>query len=62
MDCGIKGKVCGPESALYGMGFIGALIYYVTTAPDGIGIIFGIVKAVFWPAFLVHGALSFMGI
>jgi len=61
MDCSIKERVCGPESALYGMGFIGALIYFVTTAPNAVEIMIGFFKAVFWPAFLVFAALSFMG-
>ncbi len=41
------------SSAVYGMGLIGALIYFLqhaTTLSQGL---LGIVKAIFWPAFFV---------
>jgi hypothetical protein len=65
--CGIGNKVkhhagshgCG--SALYGLGFLGALYYYLTTATSLLGIVIGVVKALFWPAFLVFGLLKFLG-
>lgn len=52
---------CGGGSAFYGLGFIGALAYYVTTAPDLVGIIIGILKAIFWPAFLVFELMKYLG-
>ncbi len=60
----LKGQMCGHGGggAVYGLGFVGALIYYLTTAPDiWIGII-GIFKAMLWPAFFVYGALKFLGV
>jgi len=48
----------GPNSAVYGLGFIGAVIYYVSTATGfWIGVL-GILKAFVWPAFLVYEALK----
>lgn len=44
--------------AVYGMGFIGAAIYYISHATSfGMGV-WGFVKAIFWPAFLVYEALK----
>jgi hypothetical protein len=48
--------------ALYGMGFLGALIYYLQTAASfGAGLI-GIVKAIFWPAVVVHKAFQLLSL
>lgn len=49
------------DSALYFFGFIGAVIYYISTASTfWIGVI-GVLKAMVWPAFLVFEALKFLG-
>lgn len=43
---------------MYGLGFIGAAVYFIQHAPTvWLGLI-GIVKALFWPAFLVYYALK----
>ena len=55
----MHGHGCG--GAIYGLGFIGALIYFVTTAPSIWVAILGVIKAVLWPAFLVYGALMALG-
>lgn len=49
----------GPVSgAIYGLGFIGAAVYYISTATTfWIGII-GFLKAIVWPAFLVFEAMK----
>ena len=45
------------SNGLYFMGFIGAAIYYISTATDfWIGVV-GVLKAIVWPAFLVYEAL-----
>ncbi len=47
--------------AMYGLGMIGAAIYYLQHAATfGEGVI-GLLKAVVWPAFLVHKLLGFLG-
>jgi len=51
----------GGGGALYGLGFIGALVYYLTTAPSLLAGVIGVVKAILWPAFLVYGVLKFIG-
>jgi hypothetical protein len=63
LKCNMKDHVHqhGPGSAVYGLGFIGALIYYVTTAPTLWMAVVGILKAIVWPAFLVYGMLKFLG-
>jgi len=51
----------GPGGAIYGLGFLGALIYYLTTAASIWAGLIGIVKAIFWPAVVVYGLLKFLG-
>jgi len=51
----------GSGGALYGLGFLGALWYYLTTATSLLGGILGVIKAILWPAFLVYGLLKFLG-
>jgi len=60
MRCHVRDR--GPESAVYGMGLIGSFVYYITTATTAWGIVVGIFKSIFWPAFLVYGALKTLGI
>jgi hypothetical protein len=58
----IEGIKChGTGSAIYGLGFLGALFYYVSTAPDLGTAVLGIFKAFLWPAFLVYSVLLFIG-
>ncbi|MFP4112039.1 MAG: hypothetical protein ACLFPQ_00230 [Candidatus Woesearchaeota archaeon] len=46
---------------LYFMGFLGAAIYYISTADSfWIGVL-GFLKAIIWPLFLVLEALKFLG-
>jgi len=57
--CGHWHKCCG--GGIYGLGFIGALVYYLSTAATfWIGVL-GILKALVWPAFLVFHLLKFLG-
>jgi hypothetical protein len=53
---------CGAQSgAVYGLGFIGAAIYYISAATSfWIGAL-GILKAMVWPAFLVYELLKNFG-
>ena len=43
--------------AVYGLGLIGALIYFIHTATSFWDGIYGVFQAVFWPAYLVYGLL-----
>lgn len=50
---------CG---GFYGLGFIGAAIYFISNAVTfGAGVI-GFLKAIVWPAFLVYEAFKFFGL
>ena len=53
---------CGPAGAVYGLGFIGAAIYYVSISTSFWMGVLGVLKAIVWPAFLVYGALKSLGI
>lgn len=45
--------------AVYGLGFIGALVYFIQHTPTfWIGVL-GFFKAIFWPAFLIYKFLEF---
>jgi hypothetical protein len=46
--------------ALYGLGFIGAAVYYISTATGFWMGVLGFLKALVWPAFLVFGLLKFL--
>ncbi|MCF7865829.1 hypothetical protein K9L67_03750 [Candidatus Woesearchaeota archaeon] len=55
---------CGHEcgGAIYGLGFLGAAIYYISTATGfWVGVI-GVIKAMIWPIFLVHGLFRLLGL
>lgn len=48
----------GCASGIYGLGFIGAAIYYIQTATGFWGGVLGVLKAIVWPAFLIHKLLG----
>ena len=50
------------SGALYGQGFIGAIIYFISTAGSFWMGVLGILKAMVWPAFLVYHALIALGV
>lgn len=48
------------SSAIYGLGFIGAAVYFISIATSfGAGVL-GFLKALVWPAFLVYQAFQFL--
>jgi hypothetical protein len=49
-------------AGVYGLGFIGAAIYYIQHAPTFWAGVIGVLKALVWPAFLVYHALGYFGI
>jgi hypothetical protein len=51
----------GPAGAVYGLGFIGAAVYFIGQAPTFWMGVLGFLKAIVWPAFLVYGLLKFLG-
>lgn len=58
-NCGQDSNACG--GALYGLGFVGAAIYYVTHTAGFWSAVLGVLKAMVWPAFLVYKMLEFLG-
>ncbi len=56
MKCNIRGEQS--SSAVYGLGFVGALVYYIANAESfWIGVL-GVLKAIVWPAMIVYQALE----
>ena len=47
-----------PSGAVYGLGFIGAAIYYISHAATFWAGVLGFLKAMVWPALLVYEALK----
>lgn len=46
--------------AVYGLGFVGAAIYFIQQASTfGMGV-FGVLKAIVWPALIVYRLLDFL--
>jgi hypothetical protein len=57
-----KCNPCNSGGAIYGIGFVGAVVYYISIATSfWIGVL-GILKAIVWPAFLVYGLLKSLGL
>ena len=55
-----RGEGAGGGNAVYGLGFIGALIYFLQHASSfGMGVL-GILKALVWPVLLVYKALELL--
>jgi len=50
------------SNAVYGLGFIGAVIYYVSTATGFWMGVLGVLKAIVWPAILVFELLKFLAV
>ncbi|MHB8871503.1 MAG: hypothetical protein ACYC5G_03555 [Candidatus Doudnabacteria bacterium] len=48
------------SNAVYGLGLIGAAVYYIQNATSFVDGLLGVLKALVWPAFLVHKVLEFL--
>ena len=51
----------GVSGSIYGLGWIGAVIYYIGHAASFWGGVLGFLKALVWPAFLVYKLLEHLG-
>jgi len=52
----------GGGEGIYGLGFLGAAVYYISTATSfWIGVL-GFLKAIVWPVFVVYELLKFLGV
>ena len=54
MKCDVKGSGCG--GCAYFLGFLGAAIYYISTASGFWMGVLGFLKAIVWPVFVVYSA------
>ena len=52
-------KCKGVSEAVYGFGFIGAVIYYIQHSDAFWVGVLGVLKAIVWPAMLVYELLDF---
>lgn len=52
----------GSGEALYGLGVVGALFYFLSGVSTFGAVVTGIVKAIFWPAFVVFKVLTALGV
>ena len=50
----------GSSNAVYGLGMIGAWVYYIGRATTNQERVQGFFKGLFWPAFLVYELLKFL--
>jgi hypothetical protein len=55
-----KDKMNGQSSAIYGLAFIGALIYFIQSATGFWMGVLGFLKALVWPAILIYKLLEFL--
>lgn len=51
----------GVSGGMYGLGWIGALVYFISHTTSFWGGVLGILKAFVWPAFLVYELLKHLG-
>jgi len=52
----------GVSGGIYGLGWIGALVYYISHAASFWGGVLGFLKSLVWPAFLVYELLRYLGV
>ncbi len=51
----------GSSGAIYGLGVIGALFYFLSHATSFGMVLIGIGKSIFWPAILMFKLLTYLG-
>lgn len=52
----------GGAGAFYGIGFVGALVYFILQAESFWDIVLGILKSIVWPAIFVYKIFEFLKI
>jgi hypothetical protein len=50
----------GGGNAVYGLGLVGALVYYIQHAHGFWPVVVGVLKALVWPAFVIYDLLTFL--
>lgn len=52
----------GGGGAVYGLGLLGALVYYLQNANNFQQGVIGVIKAILWPALLIFNLLSYLNL
>jgi len=52
----------GASGAVFGLGFVGALIYFMQKADSFWTVILGILKAIIWPVLVVYNLLKYLNL
>ncbi len=50
----------GVSTGVYGMGFIGAVVYFIQQSTTFWMGVLGFFKAIFWPAFLIYKLFEYL--
>lgn len=58
-NCGKGMNASAGNGAVYGLGFVGALIYFIQTSTSFWDGVWGIVQAILWPAYIVFELLKY---
>ena len=59
--CGSGSGACGAcGGGIYGLAFLGAVVYYIQHAESFWMGVLGVLKAIVWPAILVYKLLEFL--
>jgi hypothetical protein len=53
-------RINGQSSVIYGLGFIGALIYFIQHATSFWFGVLGFLKALVWPVIIIYKLLEFL--
>ena len=56
----IKMEHSGMWGSIYGMAFLGGVIYYLQHATSFWGGVLGVIKAIFWPAVVIYKVLELL--
>ncbi|MFA5932852.1 MAG: hypothetical protein WCV81_01140 [Microgenomates group bacterium] len=58
----MRGNICGAGGgAIYGIGVLGALVYFIQHAATPVAFVLGILKAIFWPGVILYKVLELLG-
>ena len=57
-----KSRTNHTSNVVYGLGLVGAAVYYIQMASGFWAVIVGLIKAILWPAFLVYEVLRHLEI
>lgn len=58
----VREKINGGGEAVYGLGLIGALFYFIQQSQTFTELFVAIIKSLLWPAFVVYHILEFLKI